>query len=108
MLACRALNIEDEFDDSLPYNSETCAFFVEGLSLQIEIANTYLSSITEDYEHFAELTYRFMVYRNTVLSLHHLCPFPVLSQTMALWASKMHHHYIRANKIFVKLMNLGD
>jgi len=48
-----------------------------------------------------------MVYRNSVLALHQLCPFPSLSQPMQMWNQLMNHHYVRAHKIFVKLLDFG-
>lgn len=47
-----------------------------------------------------------MVFRNTVLSLHSLCPFPILSETMALWNCLMRPHYQRSHKVFVSLLEL--
>jgi len=47
-----------------------------------------------------------MVYRNTVLSLHSLCPFSDITKTMKLWTSRMHNQYLRSNKVFLKLLGL--
>jgi hypothetical protein len=41
-----------------------------------------------------------MVYRNSVLSLHEIIPFPHLTETMKLWKSAMEKHYMRANHVF--------
>lgn len=48
-----------------------------------------------------------MIYRNTVLALHSLSPFPALSQTMALWSLSMHTHYLKSHKLFATILGLS-
>lgn len=67
------------------------------------MADIELSSMTDPFEHFSELVLRFMVYRNSVLAMHEVVPFPCLSQTMKLWANKMEGHYQKANSIFAEM-----
>lgn len=44
-----------------------------------------------------------MVYRNSVLALHEITPFPHLAKTMKLWESAMKKHYTRANNTFAEI-----
>lgn len=67
------------------------------------MADIELSAITNEYEHFAELVFRFMVYRNSVLSMHEISPFPCLSETMKQWKNMMSKHYIKANHTFAEV-----
>lgn len=48
-----------------------------------------------------------MVYRNAVLALHEILPFPSLPLTMKHWSTKMQGHYVRANQTFAKMGGLG-
>lgn len=44
-----------------------------------------------------------MVYRNTVLALHQIMPFPHLSETMKHWKTSLGRHYAQANRTFVEV-----
>ena len=90
-----------EEETVLTPNEETTAFLFECLKVHIQFVDIYLLGLKEDFEHFAEVTYRFMVYRNAVMSLHQLCPFPVLAETMKMWNEGLCHHYERSHKVFV-------
>lgn len=44
-----------------------------------------------------------MVYRNTVLALHSICPFDRLAATMDLWLGIMGEHYRQSNEVFLEI-----
>jgi hypothetical protein len=44
-----------------------------------------------------------MVYRNSVLALHDIVPFPSLPQTMKHWSNAMGGHYLKANHTFAEI-----
>ena len=106
-MACNKLGDLMEEESVLTPNEETIAFLFECLKVHIQFVDIYLLGLKEDFEHFAEVTYRFMVYRNAVMSLHQLCPFPVLAETMRMWNEGLCHHYERSHKVFVQLLGLG-
>lgn len=65
-----------------------------------------INSLVDDLEHYVELSYRFMVYRNTVLSFNSICPFTDIRKTMKMWTSRMYNEYARANQVHLKLLGI--
>lgn len=48
-----------------------------------------------------------MVYRNTVLALHNISPFPQLDVPMRIWNNSMRKHYEQAHQVYAQLAGFG-